>query len=200
MTTTRNNLKSYYPNVRYTREPILQLPAMFDVAHVLKEIEEHPEVWNRYKARKEQYAHSQMSDIWVRYNDYNNFDGNISNFNQEHVSVWYPEAYKLPSVIDLCYQVEYLVGGKRIGGVLITKIPPGCSVEPHVDAGWHASYYEKFAVQLKGNKNQAFCFDGYSYSANPGQLYTFDNSRLHWVTNNSDEDRITLIICIKRDQ
>lgn len=139
-----------------------------------------------------------MSDIWVRYNDYNNFNGSLEEFNKEHISTWYPEAYKLPSVIDLCYQVMYVVGGSALGGVLITKIPPGGSVEPHIDTGWHASYYEKFAVQLKGNDFQAFHFEGYSLVTHPGDVYTFDNSRTHWVTNYSDEDRMTLIICIRR--
>lgn len=189
----------FSPNCKNLREPILLLPARFDIEEPLSEIAAHPEIWNRYGARKAQYAHTQMSDIWVRYNDYANFKDNLVEFNKEHISVWYPEAYKIPSIIDLCYQVLYLVGGKSIGGVLITKIPPGGQVAPHIDTGWHASYYEKFAVQLMGNDRQSFNFEGYSLSAEPGQLYTFDNSRTHWVTNDSDKDRMTLIICIRRE-
>lgn len=90
-----------------------------------------------------------------------------------------------------------IVGGDRLGMVLITRIPPRGRVEPHIDSGWHAGYYAKYAVQIKGNAGQAFHFDGESLSPEPGDLYTFDNSKLHWVTNDSDEERITCIICIR---
>lgn len=89
------------------------------------------------------------------------------------------------------------VQGERLGGVLITRIPPGCMVRPHIDTGWHATYYDKYAIQLRGNGKQAFHFNDTSLSAMPGDLYTFDNSKLHWVTNESDEERMTLIICIR---
>lgn len=144
------------------------------------------------------YAHTGMSDIWVRYNSWKNYHGDITAFNGEHISVWYPEAHIIPAVFDLVWKVFKHVGGEKLGGVLITKIPPGGRVEPHIDSGWHASYYEKFAVQLLGNDKQAFHFEGYSLSAKPGELYTFDNSKTHWVTNDSDSDRMTLIICIRR--
>lgn len=160
----------------------------------------HPHFWNRYTARRDLYGgpHSQMSDMWIRYNDYANYDGDMAKFNSEHVSVWYPEAYKMPAVMQLANEVFEYVGGKQLGAVLLTKIPPHGCIEPHVDGGWHASYYEKFAVQLMGNIWQSFRFENYSLSANPGELYTFDNSRTHWVTNDSDEDRMTLIVCVKR--
>jgi aspartyl/asparaginyl beta-hydroxylase (cupin superfamily) len=90
------------------------------------------------------------------------------------------------------------VGGKQLGGVLITRIPSGGEVQPHVDHGWHAGHYEKFAVQLRGNQEQAFCFEDAELRPEPGDLYTFDNARLHWVTNDSDSERITLIVCIRR--
>jgi hypothetical protein len=194
----QTNNPLYFSRAKDMEWPIFPIPGCFAVSGALSQIAGHPEIWNKYSARKEVYQHRQMSDIWVRYNDYTNFHGDMESFNKEHLSVWYPEAYKIPAVIDLSYGVCHHVGGSSIGGVLITKIPPGSKVEPHVDQGWHASYYEKFAVQLMGNKRQAFCFEGYSHSAMPGELYTFDNSRLHWVTNDSEEDRMTLIICIRR--
>ena len=70
-------------------------------------------------------------------------------------------------------------------------------MKPHIDGGWHAAYYGKFALQVKGNEDQAFHFQHAHLSALPGELYTFDNSKMHWVTNDSDEERVTLIICIR---
>jgi hypothetical protein len=175
--------------------PIRLLPYLFDARHAVRELE-NAAVWNLHGQRKAQYAHVAMSDVWVRYNAIENFHGDLAAFNEEHESVWYPEAKVLPAVVDLVFQVMTAVRGERLGGVLVTKIPPGGSVAPHRDVGWHAGYYDKFAVQLKGTPEQGFCFEGYRLSALPGQCYTFDNAQTHWVENPTDEERMTLIVCI----
>ena len=170
-------------------------PGFCDVAMLARQLEANPQLWNQHTARTLAYVHSAVSDIWVRYNAFENLG---PNFNDEHESVWYPAYAALPALKDILFGVMREVEGTRLGGVLITRVPAGGEVKPHVDNSWHAGYYEKFAVQVKGNKDQAFCFEECSLSANPGDLYTFDNSKLHWVTNDSGEERITLIICIRR--
>lgn len=177
--------------------PIYSLHERFDIAPLLAQIASHPDVWDRHSLRKRAYVHAQISDIWVRYNDWKNFNGDPAKFNEEHASVWYPVVTEIPAVKELCMDVMEFVQGVELGGVLITRIPPGGRVEPHTDSGWHASHYDKYAVQLMGNSNQSFHFDSCSLSAEPGELYTFDNSKTHWVTNDSDMYRMTLIICIR---
>lgn len=181
--------------------PIVSLGHFCDVSAALAEIDANPDVWNRHRMRTELYGtpHLAVSDIWVRYNPWENFQGDIAAFNGPHVSEWYPAASQIPSVRRIAEDVFQSVGGRQLGGVLITRIPPGGWVRPHVDSGWHARYYEKFAIQLRGDERQAFHFEAASLSALPGELYTFDNSRLHWVTNDSDSERVTLIICIRRE-
>lgn len=171
----------------------------FDVAQAVEQIQAHPEVWNTHRERTEAYGtpHNGVSDIWVRYNDWSAYTGDWHAFHEEHESVWYPVIATLPAVWSLCRKVKRHVGADTLGGVLITKVPPGGRVEPHIDGGWHARHYDKYAVQLQGNQQQAFCFEDAELRAEPGDLYTFDNSRLHWVTNDSDSDRMTLIICLK---
>jgi hypothetical protein len=66
-----------------------------------------------------------------------------------------------------------------------------------VDGGWHARHYRKLALQVKGNDQQAFCFEDGEFRADPGDVYEFDNSRLHWVVNDSPTDRITMIVCVR---
>lgn len=145
--------------------------------------------------------HSDISDIWVRYNAWENYRGDLAEFNEEHESVWYPVSYAVPELRLLVHDVLEHLPPVELGGVLITKIPPGGMVQPHSDHGWHAEYYrDKYAVQMKGNQRQAFHFEGISLSADPGQVYWFDNQQVHWVTNDSDEDRITMIICTREIQ
>jgi hypothetical protein len=169
--------------------PIQKLPWRLDVAPLLEQIASNPGVWNTHRMRTEHYGtpHNGVSDIWVRYNDWANFDGDPAAFNGPHVPVWYPVISKIPGAWSLARKVKRLCGAETLGGVLITRIPPGGRVEPHVDHGWHAGHYRKVAVQLMGNDRQAFHFEDASLSVEPGETYTFD----------SDEDRMTLIVCIR---
>lgn len=167
----------------------------FDVQPLVTALAD-PLLWDRIRFRKEAYEHSKMSDIWVRYNDIANLG---PDFNEQHESVWYPVYHEVPEFRPLIFDVMGLVFGERLGGVLVTKIPPGESVKPHVDRGWHAGYYEKFALQLQGHPEQSFNFEGESLVPASGDLYTFNNSFPHWVVNDSPIDRITMIICIRRE-
>lgn len=176
------------------------LPHTYAVADAAQQLAAS-DAWDLHTDRTKRYGtpHEDVSDIWVRFRDLSEMgDDKVAFFNGEHRSVWYPCADEMPAVVELVGKVFRDVGGKELGGVLVTRIPPGGEVKPHTDGGWHARHYEKFAVQIKGNEKQAFCFDSASLSASPGQLYTFDNSKVHWVTNDSDHDRMTLIICIRR--
>lgn len=176
--------------------PIRSLGVAFDISALNSQIAANPSVWNRHTTRLYS-AHSGLSDIWVRYNAWENFTDPQA-FNGPHESVWYPVLAEIPAVKPLVLDVMRCVEGERLGGVLITKIPAGGECKPHRDGGWHATYYEKFAVQLASASGQAFCFENARLSAVPGELYTFDNSQTHFVINNSDQDRMTLIICIRR--
>lgn len=180
---------------------IQALPYRYDVAQAVRQIDAQPDVWNRHRDRLDRYGspHSDVSDIWVRFNAIENMEADpVAFFQAEHVSTWYPVVRQIPAVWALVRKLYRHVGGKRLGGVLITRIPAGGEVKPHVDTGWHAGYYDKFAIQLKGTAEQAFCFEDSRLSALPGETYTFDNSRLHWVLNPSEQERMTLIACIKR--
>ena len=170
-----------------------------DVKPLQEQLQAHPELWNQHRERTEFYGtpHGDVSDIWVRYNAWANYTGDWPAFHNEHESAWYPVVHTIPAVWSLVRKVVRHVGGGKLGGVLITKIPPGGEVAPHIDGGWHASHYGKYAVQLQGNAQQVFGFEDSELRPEPGDLYTFDNSKLHWVKNDSDSDRMTLIVCIR---
>lgn len=159
-----------------------------------------PELFGRRSARKDGYEgspHTAMSDIWVRYNDPDNLAKGMEAFNSEHDSVWYPEAAYIPEVRAICLQLMAMVGGERLGGVLITKIPPGGEIAPHVDRGWHAEYYDKFYVPIQNDEGAVFGFEDGEIRPRLGEAYWFHNGRPHWVKNESSRDRISLIVCIR---
>lgn len=168
-----------------------------DVSGVVAELAAHPELWNAHTTRTQVYEHGDVDDIWVRYNAWTNFTGDVAAFNEPHDAVWYPAIESLPSLKPLLFDLMRRVEGERLGGVLITRIPAGKQCRPHRDGGWHAGFYKKFAVQLASAPGQEFCFEGESLAAKPGEVYSFRNEHLHWVTNNSEHDRMTLIACIR---
>jgi hypothetical protein len=154
----------------------------------------HPELWDQNRARTEDPAspHHGLSDIWARFAA-PGVDGS-----QPHDAIWYPAADLLP-IRELAYLVMTAVRGDRLGGVLITKIPAGRECKPHSDPGWHARYYQKFAVQIHADPGQGFHFEGETLVTAPGDLFWFDNAFTHWVTNPTPHDRVTAIVCIKTD-
>lgn len=172
-----------------------QLIGHVDIS-VLKGQLQDPTLYGKYNFRREYAAspHLAMTDIWVRYNHVNNMG---EKFNDEHTSVWYPVIEKIPAVLPIVFQIMQHVGGERLGGVLITKIPPGGRIEPHTDSGWHAEYYDKFYVAVQNGKGSIFGFQDGDIDAKEGEVWQFDNSVPHWVINNSDQDRIAMIVCIR---
>lgn len=175
--------------------PIRSLGWCTDVGPLVAELAASPDLWNQHTPRTEYGVHAQADDIWVRYNDWANWQGSLALLNREHVSVWYPAYHRLPSLPGVIEAARRHAGMGALGGIFITRLGPGRRILPHVDGGWHAETYTlKVALQLRGNADQAFCFEGHQLSAEPGELYYFDNSKLHWVYNMSDEDRMTLII------
>jgi len=158
-------------------------------------LQEHPEFWDQNPARTEDPSspHHGLSDIWARYAP-PGVDGS-----NPHQSQWYPVADVLP-IKGLCYDLMRMVDGEELGGVLITRIPPGMQCKPHSDPGWHARYYQKIAVQITSAPGQAFCFEGEELVSKPGDVFWFDNAHTHWVPNDSKYERITLIVCIKTDR
>jgi hypothetical protein len=179
-----------------------------DVAGVLDELEANKSLWDAHTRRKTapDTPHAQMSDIWVRYNDYRKCQetDDWTVFNDAHVPVNYPAWAALPSLRRIVFDLMAKVDGEMLGGVLITKIPPGCGIEPHTDAGWHVEYYEKFYLSLQSAPCATFgCShrgDREALEPKAGDVWLFDNRKMHWVENGSDQDRITCIICIRTDK
>jgi hypothetical protein len=172
----------------------------WDVEPLQQQLAAHPDVWNRHTMRtaSEGTPHREVDDIWVRYNAWENFSGDAEAFNSEHESEWYPVVAQLPAAWSLARRVARLAGMRKLGGVLITRVPPGGEVKPHVDHGWHAHAHDKIAVQIQGNRGQSFCFDMVSLRTVPGDVYQFDNSFKHWVLNPTDQERITMIVCVRK--
>ena len=158
-------------------------------------LQSHPELWNQHTTRTADPTspHHGLDDIWARFGDESHASDGLP-----HDARWYPSADAL-GIRSLCLDVMRLVEGVELGGVLITRIPPGAQCRPHTDPGWHARRYDKYAVQISSAPGQRFCFEGESLESTPGDLYWFDNQHTHWVTNDTPYERVTMIVCIRQE-
>jgi hypothetical protein len=182
-----------------------KLSSGIDVRPLVDVLDTHPDLWDRNGFRKSGRGspHGGMSDIWVRYNDVAPFAarGDYTGFNDAHVPIWY-EAYNvLREALDpIVFPLMARVAGEMLGGILITRIPAGCGIDPHIDQGWHVNYFDKFYLSLKSAPGATFHCGDEVINPAPGDLYHFDNRLEHWVKNESDSDRMTLIVCIRTDR
>ena len=177
-----------------TPDKIKLLTSGINVAPIYAALQQHPELWNQNRARtaSADSPHRELDDIWARFVDLKEANG----LPQE--SKWYPAA-EILGIKPLCLDIMRLVEGTELGGILITRIPAGAQCHPHQDHGWHARRYEKFAVQITSAPGQKFCFDGQELETKPGDLFWFDNKYTHWVTNDTPHERVTMIICIRKE-
>jgi hypothetical protein len=177
----------------------LKIAEGIDVAHIVAAIHRQPELWNRHRLRKDRpdSPHVAMDDIWIRANDLNKCkDGG---FNDPHFSIWYDAAFALP-VRQLIFWVMTRVEAEQLGGVLITRLPPGGRIDPHADLEWHALWYQKYYLSLKSAPGVTFHVENESINPKVGEIWLIDNTKPHWVVNDSDDDRVTLIICAKTER
>lgn len=186
------------------RPAMTKLNLRVDVSEALKQLNDKPELWNQYDMRTRLYPdspHREVSDIWLRYRDWSEFDPeHPEEFSNEHETVDYPALRELWEIDGIIAQVILQFSAKaKLGGCLITKIPPGKQCYPHSDKGsWHADYYnKKVLVLLQSAPGQSFNFEHERYEGEAGEVFVFDNHPVHSVTNNSDIDRISLILAIR---
>ena len=163
-------------------------------------LNQNPNLWGQRSLRKELGPHTAMSDIWLRYNDDTKAKetGDYSKLHNQHYPIWYPAINELPMIRPLALGLMSKMGATHLGGILITKIPPGCRVDPHIDSNWHADFFNcKLYVPIQSNP-QCFnrCEDEYVVM-NTGECWYFNNGVEHEVQNNGNDDRMTLIICMR---
>ena len=145
----------------------------FDVSDLASFLES-TDLWGEIPQRCfEGSPHSQVTDIWARYKDPASCieSGDWSTMGDEHESVWLKE---IPSVRRIAGSLMGFLDGEQLGGVLITKLQPGGSIDSHIDAGWHAEYYDKYYIPIKNAKGAYFAFEGDNrIEPEAGDVYAF---------------------------
>lgn len=170
------------------------------VQPLLDQIDAAPHLWgSRGTRQKGNSPHRDASDIWLRYMAPELlFRHNILT---PHESVWYPESEVLSGVHAITVEIMCHLGGLlELGGILLTKIPPGKEVYWHNDRGaWHAEHFDlKTWTILRGNGQCVNHVENESMVWRTGECWHHSNMLEHRVQNQGETERICLIVCTKR--
>lgn len=167
-----------------------------DVQPVLVALAAKPWLWNQFDLRTThpQSPHTACDDIWVRFNDVSDPAAVVNDID----CVPYPAWTELP-LQDLVLNVMRVVRGTRLGRVIISRLPPGRQIDPHVDQGAPATYYTRYHVALQSGPGCLNISGDETVVYQPGELWWFDNRVEHSIVNNSADDRIALVIDVRID-
>ena len=100
------------------------------------------------------------------------------------------------SIVDKIIKDLELVHDGRVSLAMIVKLLPDSDIIPHADESKYLGVVRRHHIPLKTNEEVLFHIDGESINMKVGECWEINNSRVHHVTNNSNEDRVHLIIDI----
>lgn len=178
-----------------------QLAAGLNVTPLMNALQRQPELWNQHPIRTKHpgTAHSDVSDILLRFNDIAEFErtGDPATITDDKECISYPAWEKLPQVRPVIFDLMRTVEAIRLGRVIITRLPPGKSITPHVDGGAPATYYSRYMLALQCLPGALFNIGDEAVNFRSGDMWMIDNKVIHSVTNNSTDDRIVCIIDLR---
>lgn len=111
------------------------------------------------------------------------------------------EQQALPDILPLSkYLLEFLTlrsFAESIGRVMIVGLKPGGRIVPHRDEGLYAETYSRAHFCLYALPGNLFYCGFDCVAMLPGELWWFNHRQTHSVVNNSDNERIHLILDYK---
>jgi len=124
--------------------------------------------------------------------------------NKEEPVITYPEweEWKVllePLMIQALKKITTDNNGVIIKAML-TMVPAGCSIAPHVDMHWSFDTAHRVHLPIITNDLVDFNIEGKIYHLKEGTFYEINNKLKHSVTNRSDKDRVHLIFDYKSQQ
>lgn len=114
----------------------------------------------------------------------------------QHENVDQPVFKSLPEARPLVFNLMAVVQGERLGRVMINKLIPGGVIYPHADTPVHAEYWDRFHIVLQSAPGSNFRAGDEWVHMVTGDVWWFNNRIEHEVINNSDTERIHMIVDI----
>ena len=177
----------------------LKIASGIETLGVLLDLERQPELWNAHTDRtRGDSPHRAVDDVWVRFRPYDELTSPEA-FAEPFIPVFYPAWHQLPHLRPIVFGLMARCEAVALGGVLITRVPPGARVETHDDRGrWHPEFYTtKVYIPLQTNPDCVSVCAGELVVMERGDAWIFDNLKPHATVNDGTGDRITLIVSMR---
>jgi len=167
---------------------------VFPLAHALQQ---HPELWNQNTLRTAHpgTAHAEADDILVWFNEIGEHPEDTVVDDRDVIP--FPAWEQLPQIRPLVFGLMQQVSGVRLGRVLITRLAPGRSITPHTDGGAPATFFSRYQIALQSLPGCVFGIEEEKVDFETGEIWYINNEARHYVTNNSADDRLALIVDVR---
>lgn len=174
----------------------LQVASGVDVMPLLAAIYRQPELWDRNTLRTKHpgTAHKNVSDIWLFFNHVEDDGQSVINDIQ---TMPYPAWDLLPQVRPIIFDLMRRVEATQLGRVLLTKLAPGKEITPHTDQGAPATFYTRFQIAVQSKPGCNFYIEDEVVNMKSGDVWMINNNAEHSVKNNSNADRIALVVDLR---
>ena len=161
----------------------------YDITDIKTYIESVNDEWleNTYRQTKFKRPHGNTNSIIVT-SFPDNWDGNKYPITVNKINIY--ELIK-PIVVEL----ETLFGGK-VGKAMFAKLSANKNITIHKDCGYYLNSVHRCHIPIITNEQVMFTVGDETISMKYGSCVEIDNNIDHGVMNNSDQDRVHLIIDI----
>lgn len=175
---------------------IVKLAEGIGVTPLLNALVVNPDLWNENNLRTTHpdSPHTQTDDIWVMFNRIPSDPLEVV----DDVDVIPYRAWSVLPIQTLVLDLMRLVSGVRLGSVIISRLPPGAQIPAHVDQGAPATYYDRYHLCLQSSPGTLNISGNETVQYRAGEFYFFDNRSEHAVINNSSDDRIVIVMDVRK--
>jgi hypothetical protein len=171
-----------------------QLVGIDEADEILDEVLRNEEMFGANRIRQHKgSAHEQVDDILLRGPTLST-GKTLADLWAETECVNYITMWQFPLIEEFIKYWSIRLRNDKIGRVIITRLGPGKRIHPHVDEGPVPEMYRRYHYVIQGDKDNLFFVEGKPQSMCSGELWCVDVTKEHSVINQSDRDRIHLIM------
>jgi hypothetical protein len=171
-----------------------KLHKKYDVSNILNNVKKINDEWNNYTFRQNrQYSERRNPHLYTNtfVIQFHSFDWNFG----DKVNSEVKDVDMLDSVSDIVKDLELMCEGVS-GRVLLLKLFAKKDVSEHTDSGEYLSAVRRFHIPIITNDLVSYTVNGETVNMKEGECWEINNQRPHSVLNDSDIDRVHLLIDI----
>jgi hypothetical protein len=172
----------------------LKLIKKFDVGKIKKYIENFNDEWSIYTDRQNM-LYKERTNPHLYTNTYIIQDHPLSWIFGSKINTTKKDDEIIQYLSEIIYELQEMVNGKA-ARILLIRLQAKKNVALHVDGGDYLSTVRRFHIPIITNDKVFYNVNGDSVNMKEGECWEINNFKPHSVNNDSEKDRIHLLIDI----